>query len=294
MNFQNFKLNIELLAKKNENNFRDIQALITKYFRHIGTFIFDCQNMFVVRCSKNDPEEVFTHVKRCSYNPIYKNIPLQRCNYPEQPVFYCSMFSDTKKAFTSMTCIMETAFEQMKDHKIPRSHYTLSRWELQKPLKLWVLPFSRLSHRGNNDFKLMSEMMHSALENHERKNELLHVFTYVSNVFCKRRNKKTYYKISSAFYNYLLFSQKISGEFCDGLDYPSANTDGEGMNVVLKKDLVDNKLIFCSSAAMYLLKRNPKNPKDLSVLPCSDTAFSDLLGNLSFNIWTDDLRNYNT
>lgn len=285
MNFTNFKVQIEGLAKKPESNLRNIQALITKYFKHFGTIEFDCRNMYVVRASPNSKGEVFPNIGRCSYNPNLKDIPLQRCNFPGQQVFYCSMYTESDKASTSFTCIMETAFDEIKNHKITKSYYTLSRWDLTRPLKLWVLPFSKLSHKQNKDFKLMSDELEQALRKHEAKGEIINSFKYMSEVFCKRNNKKIYYKISSAFFNYLLYLQKISGNYCDGLAYPSANTERAGINVVLKKELIDAKILNCSAATIYSLIRRPENKKSIIAIPCSETCLPDSIGKLSFNIF---------
>ena len=285
MTFKEFKEQIETLATKRENNLRSIQALISKYFRKTGSFQFDCQNRFVVRASRNGQAEIFPNIHRCSYNPCFDKIPLQRCNYPKQPVFYCSMFSESNNASTSLTCIMETALEEIKNHKIEKSYYTLSRWDLTRPLKLWVLPFSKLSHKNNMGFKFMSDELKKALHTHPQGLEIINSFKYMSEVFCKRNNKKFYYKISSAFFNYLLYYEKISGDYCDGLAYPSANTERAGMNVVLKKELVDKKILFCTSGTMFSMTRKPESEKSISILPCSETSFPDAEGNFSFNIF---------
>jgi hypothetical protein len=285
MNFTQFKEQIETLAKSSENNLRNIQALITKYYKRIGIIEFDSANMYVVRASRNDKQEVFKSIERCSYNPNFDSIPLQRCNYPSQPVFYCSMYTESDNASTSFTCIMETAFDEIRNYKISKSYYTLSRWDLTRPLKLWVLPFSKLSHKQNKDFKFMSNELMQSLEKHENKIEIISSFKYMSEVFCKRNNKKIYYKISSAFFNYLLFSQKVSMRYCDGLAYPSANTERAGMNVALKRELVDEKILQCSSGTIFSLTRNSENNNKIRVLPCSETSIPDLLGKFSFNIF---------
>jgi hypothetical protein len=135
MDFTEFKEKIESLAKNPESNLPDIQALISKYYKKIGTIEFDCRNMYVARASRNNKGEVFQAVDRCSYNPNLDDILLQRCNYPGQPVFYCSMYTESDKASTSLTCIMETAIDEFKNYKINKSYYTLSRWDLTRALK---------------------------------------------------------------------------------------------------------------------------------------------------------------
>lgn len=280
MHFNEFRTNVESLAKLDVDNLNDIQKLISEYYGKIGTLEFDCKNMFVVRASRNGNREIFSNIQRCSYNPKVSDIPIQRCNYPGQQVFYCSMYTETHKAFTSITCIMETAMEQIKNYKINECCYTLSRWDLKRPLKLWALPFSKLSHLQNDDFKFMSDELKKALKTHPAKKEIVIAYKYMSEVFCKRINKKLYYKISSAFFNFLLTLEQK----CDGIAYPSANTERAGINVALNKILVDDKILVGTAATLYFLKRNQSDKKKLSILPCSKNAFPDSMGKLHFYI----------
>lgn len=288
INFTQFKNQVETLAKKPGNNFREIQSVITRYFRKFGVCIWDCSNLFVVRASKNDVGKVFENKERCSYNPLKEKIELQRCNYPQQQAFYCSMYTKAYNSSTTFTCIMETAIAEMKNVRFNLAYYTISRWNLMRPLKLWVLPFSKLSHQKNEDFRLIATTLKKALEKHSKRDEILTAFKYMSEVFCKRNNKKIYYKISSAFFNYLLFLDKIKVSECDGLAYPSANTERAGINVALKKELIDNQTLNCVAGTTYSLKRKIKGNKSFIIEPCSNTCFPDVNGEFSFEIIPDE------
>jgi hypothetical protein len=122
----------------------------------------------------------------------------------------------------------------------------------------------------------MSDELKQSLLKHENRNGIINSFKYMSEVFCKRNNKKIYYKISSAFFNYLLFSQKIYGNYCDGIAYPSANTERAGINVALKRELVDDKILYCSAATIYSMERKVENKKSFTLIPCSSISFPDL------------------
>ena len=115
----------------------------------------------------------------------------------------------------------------------------------------------------------MSLEVMGVLQKHPQRDEIVKSFKYMSEVFCKRNNKKLYYKISSAFFNYLLFAQKLSSNYCDGLAYPSANTERAGMNVVLKRHLIDDKTLYCTSATMYSMIRKHSQ---LQISACSLTS----------------------
>lgn len=87
-----------LLAMANDKRVSPefIQNFINKLllYKPIPTIVFKFS--FVVRCSPNNIGlgEVFQNVSRCSYNPKIDYIPLQRCNYPKQQVFYAAVTSD--------------------------------------------------------------------------------------------------------------------------------------------------------------------------------------------------------
>lgn len=122
--------------------------------------------------------------------------------------------------------------------------------------------------------------------------QIIKSLEYMSNVFCESKNKNYYYKISAAYFNTLLFFQKTKVLEFDGLVYPSANTEASGMNVVLKKELVNEKIIYCLNATMYLIKRNPYNSDEISFMPASNTTLVKENGNLYLQKFDKDLRMY--
>ncbi len=108
------------------------------------------------------------------------------------------------------------------------------------------------------------------------------VLEFFSDAFCELENKIIYYRITSAFYNSLLNYEKIYGLEKDGLMYPSANTEAAGINIVLKKELVDNMTLQCTHAIMFSLQKMPNDPKSIKFMPASDDAIPDKEGQLKF------------
>jgi hypothetical protein len=285
MTFLDFKKLIENMAYEEETNLHKIYDLIYFYFSKIGIIEYAPNYYYVVRASKNNVNEIFTNSQRCSYNPNSKKIPLQRCNYPEQQVFYCSMFTDTDDSSTSFTCIMETALEDVKNKDLLESYYTLSRWNLTRPLKLCILPFTYRNTKKNKDFSVMRNKLKKDLRNNNKRDEILTALEYISKVFCKRNDKKKYYKISSSFFNYLIYSDLFKDKQYDGLAYPSANTGGAGMNVALKKSVIDNKILEFYGAMTYRLRKDIDNKKNIKIFPCSDFVTPDSSGKFMFNMF---------
>lgn len=283
MEFKDFKRTILELASDETASLRQIQALITKYFKRKHIPHLESNLSYVVRCSMNDPGEVFRNVSRCSYNPNSQAIKLQRANYPNQQVFYCSMYSDTDYASSSLTCIVETAWEHIEKLDEMRNYCTLSRWQCSRPLKLWILPFSEESCNKNRDFNRIRENMTNLIRKDGRNSEdTILALEFISDCFADRKNKKVSYRITSAFYNSLLFYEKFMSQEYDGLIYPSANTEGAGLNVVLKKELIDARIAYCDIAVMYSIIRSPSNLKNLSAFPASNDSTVSTEGKLSF------------
>ncbi len=156
MNVSEFKKELLFLAENDSVELKELENFISDFFIHKSLPHLESRNSFVVRCSINNSGEVFNNVSRCSYPP--KNgkvkIKIQRANYPDQQVFYCTMPTDTKFASASSTAIVETAWQYIEDIKINRNYATLSRWDTSRPLNLWVLPFSEISCKKNNDIIL--------------------------------------------------------------------------------------------------------------------------------------------
>jgi len=208
MEFLEFKTMILQYAEDENIDSGKIEELIVDFFKRKAIPNLESIQKFVVRCSINNPGEVFKNTSRCSYNPNPKSIGLQRCNYPKQQVFYCSMYSDTDLAFSSLTCIVETAWEHIEDLTTMRTYCTLSRWQCKRPLQLWVLPFSELSCEKNRDFKKIRMNMTNILDKHIGSKEIIQSLEFMSDVFCERKNKRLYHRISSSFYNALCVFEK--------------------------------------------------------------------------------------
>jgi len=273
MEFAKFKGLVEKMASEDNYNVNQIQALISSCYEYIQIPYIIAPQEFVVRCSKNEPGEIFKNVSRCSYNPNTKKIPLQRCNYKEQQAFYCSMFSDTDYATTTITCLVETAWDYIENYGLSYSFFTLSRWPLKRHMTLWALPFSELGCLRNRDFKKIRDDIETKMKGQPGNiNETIDYLQYMSDVFCKRENKKKYYKISSAFFNYLLLHRQDKNLSFDGLVYPSANTEGAGMNVAIRKELIDDRILNCDLATVWVMIRNPNDNKRLTTYPISNNS----------------------
>jgi hypothetical protein len=277
------------MAKDESVSLRKIQAIMTRIIGVIGLPHLQNYNAFVVRASINDPGEVFNNKSRCSYPPDnhIDKIKLQRANYDRQQVFYCTIPTEDMFASSQVTCILETAWEHIEDITLSRTYATLSKWQCTRPLTLWIFPFCEQSCQSNKEWKTIRDTMYQILEEqYPESKDQRKILTFISEAFAKKENKRQWYRITSAFCNALLFYEKHVGISCDGIMYPSANTKGQGINIALKKDLVDNGVLQFDLAMMFYIQRLPNNEKHLNVMPASRESSADLKGRIYFpNVW---------
>ncbi len=262
-----------------------LQQYITDNLINQPIPFLQCNTKFYVRCSLNKAGEVFKNVERCSYPPDYvrENILLQRANYPKQQVFYCTMPTNTDQASASATAIVESCWEHIDDAAISRTYATLSRWETARPLTLCVMPFSEENCKKNNDILKIRDEITNLINEKIHSINIIQIFEFFSNLFCQRENKYDNYRITSAFYNSLLEFENFGEINLDGLMYPSANTEAAGINIVLKKELIDNKTLICSHVVMNSLQRMPNNRFHVKFMPASNIVTPDQFGNVHFD-----------
>jgi hypothetical protein len=285
MRFDDFKGLILSMAEDESVSLRQIQSVIARFFRNKPVPFVQSIQTFVVRCSINKPGEVFKNVNRCSYPPdeIKDRIGIQRANYKGQQVFYCSMPTDTIYATATLTCVLETAKEHIEDLNVSRTYCTVSRWTNCRPLELWVLPFSEECCARNGDIRTIRSNMQSLIsKSFKDSQEFTVALEFISDAFSTRSNKQAYYRITSAFYNFIQYYERLTGGFRDGIMYPSANTDKAGLNLALKKELIDERILVCDNVLMMSIQRKPNNSKELTIWDCSDMAIPDPNGDIRF------------
>ena len=184
---------------------------------------------------------------------------------------------------------METGLEHVTDVHKTISIFTLSRWHIVRPLKLYMLPFSTKCIEKNKDFQVLSENLQDITDEKfsyslSTKESFYKSFEMMCDVFTELSSKNIYYRISAAFYNTLLLISSDKKFDMDGLLYPSANTQAAGMNVVLKKELIDDETIYCDQATMHSMQRDSDNPYEVKILDVSKSTSPDGNGNFKFEM----------
>ena len=145
MNLDTFKSKIFKEAFKSNSNQEKIEKLIESYFGYLPIPTLQITYSFLGRCRYNKAGEVFNHVDQLSYNPKKENIFLQRCNYAGQQVFYGALPTTSENASLLSTAIIEICLEYIKDEDTSLHYMTLSRWQITRPIEVFILPYSKQS-----------------------------------------------------------------------------------------------------------------------------------------------------
>ncbi len=265
-----------------------IEQAVYDFFLTKPIPVVQATHPFLARARMNFKGEVFSNVSQLSYNPDISGIKLQRANYLGQQVFYGAIPSATKYADCQSTALIETCMDCVRDVSVSKAYLTLSKWLISRPLTVSILPFSAISCSKNCDFKTANENCQKIITESlggaqtEASEYFIDSLAYMSDIFCQVENKETCYCISAAYYNVLQSFFRNRKIALDGLVYPSANTDASGMNIVLRKEVVDDFSVYFDMAIMFSMKRNPNNPKDISFDAASEAQKPDHLGNFCF------------
>ena len=198
---------------------------------------------FLIRTSLLDKNETCLNVSRCSYVPdLFKNrISLQRCNLEGQQVFYASIpggmtnFNDG-----AQPSLMETTMQKIIDEPtFDARQAAASRWQIKQQPLFWFLPHYADSIKNNENFRFLFTQFDDVLRKTSTNNEQYQNFTeklnYLSELFCRNDNKEKTYKVTAKYYNKVMDLLKPPDSSYDALIYPSANTNGEGINIFLVK-----------------------------------------------------------
>lgn len=143
MELQLFKDKILKAAFDPNVSQKEIEKMIYHFFLQKPIPKIEITHKYLGRCRYNKNGEVFNKVSELSYNPKKNSIASQRCNYPKRQVFYGALPSQTEHASISATAIIETCMEYIKQDDMNLHYMTLSRWQINRPLNIFILPYSK-------------------------------------------------------------------------------------------------------------------------------------------------------
>lgn len=180
----------------------------------------------------------------CEYNypPPHLSTKLQRCNYPSNPVFYCS--NDIGAAL----------MEVIKDQKISNDErFLVSKWSIIDTRQIKLTSYLSNNFNEQNDFDLGRLMINKFLESNgnnltNSQKEGLELYTkYLAEIFTSDNN----YHISAALAHGLLYSEHPLTP--NILFYPSIQAEHKALNMAIHPNFVDNNMIL---EKIYLISVN--------------------------------------
>lgn len=275
MELQAFKDRLLSLAYDKVTSVYEIEKFIYNFYKTKPLIISAYNPEFLARCSKNEEGEIFLHVNRCSYKPTPVGIPLQRCNYENQQVFYASapVNSEFTNVVTSAT--LEVLFQSIRTTDIDNVEMTISRWKLNRPLNLFIFPFSSFVIDRNPQLYKTSLDIESYIRScfdityKEAVDYFIDSLKFMSECLSTLDDKEAMYKITAAFYNAVMKIKYLNNIICDGMLYPASNSESAGINIVLKKEVIDENALEVDYVIMQNMKRSLHDKKDITFDTCS-------------------------
>jgi hypothetical protein len=283
-----FAKSIEKLIalSKTDCDTKDIESCVRVLIKDIYPPKFTFQPPFLCRGRINEIDKIFSSKADLIYPPAPKKISAQRSNYKGQQVFYAAVPSSHSRhgiGHCQNVACLEVIWEHVTDHSIMRQPLTLSRWIVKRPLVVCILAFAPESWELNEDFKNAAQNYKNAFLKRGNYNEdHLTVLRYFSEIFCKKDDKREFYKISAAYYNVLKTLMRNDNQPFDGLIYSSANTGAAGMNMVLEKALIDNGDIELDYVVMMEMQRSTEDAQQLAFIPTTKSVVPDKHGRFYF------------
>ncbi len=167
---------------------------------------------FLIRASLLDEGEICSNISRCSYVPdhLVKKIPLGRCNFEEQQIFYACIPGEMQNfSDGAQPALMETLLQKIVDEpKFNGRIAAVSRWQVIKQPTFGMLLHNAKSRLTNKNFAhFYNEFDNDLKANSVTESDYIcfsKKLKYLSELFCKNDNRENTYKVTSTYYNKMM------------------------------------------------------------------------------------------
>lgn len=248
---------IELLQSMldTENfDFSVMQKVLTHYQDHPA--IVPCTLLAgskIIRSSTNDTKEFHESVSRLNYPPV-EYARTDRVSLKGKPMFYGTVFTTAAKknnAYPRIFSAMETTDILRDFQREGKVFTTQSLWLPDRDLHLFAFPFSKNYKRPCEEVKYQRKFWEDTLSKHWPA-EYVIFSEYIGDLIAKV-NYSCLYDITANTVYYILYHSMAFADL-DGILYPSVWGEGEGMNICLKKETVDECVHFQAASVQYIDK----------------------------------------
>lgn len=206
----------------------------------------------IIRSSTNDTKEFHNDISRLNYPPE-KYARTDRASLKGKPMFYATVFTTAVKdnAYPRIFSAMETT-EILRDFQIEgRAFTTQSLWLSDRDFHLFAFPFSKKYKKPCAEITYQRKAWEQYFTDHWSE-DYIQFSEYMGDLMAEKAHS-CLYDITANAINYILYESDVASEF-DGVMYPSFWGDGQGMNICLKKETVDECVHFKGASVQCIDK----------------------------------------
>lgn len=259
-------------VNKKEADFSFLKALCVDLISRLPLPVYFLENTFILRSRPNFEGEVFKNESELSYNPFSEKCRLNRFNLEGETAFYGAAPVTGEKSNGALTSICESYKDLFDSNsKISYQYLTIGKWIVIKQIPVIALTFYDVALENSEHIKNINPVYNEFLRLtcNEVDNKKCKAFlSFFSEAAGRKAESLNTYLLTTAFYHAI---QDRYGKHV-GILYSSANTENCGLNIVLTKEILDEKYLKLEHVVMYKCQRNPSDYKDVSIFPCSDSS----------------------
>jgi hypothetical protein len=235
----------------------------------MATFIEPCS---IMRARSNF-DEIFQHEHQISYNATNSSfIKAGRFNRPMEPLFYGGLKVDNPDTDYILACSLESCKELIDQNTPPAiQDMTVGRWRVKNRFPVVNLCFSDSHLQGNQMLKTATDKFLFEIERYftsEAQDFVANFWRFFSELSCSINIDNAYYILNALFFSLMQYYLNSYGQVPPGVIYPSAMSEGKGLNIALIPPAVD-ELLQLEKVMMfrfYLVKGSNQYVS----YPCSD------------------------
>ena len=214
------------------------------------------QGKIILRARPNYNGEHFSSISQISYKPSEFNRKYQRASTPYNTMFYGSVISENINPGELDIMRVIGLFEAIPMMRDPESSgeqvITYSRWRVVKDIQLVSIIHHKNFQRDNSYAKEQRENFEKFLAQFPQKigDKARLVTDFLANEYAKDITPNDYEYLISAIYA----EMSVVNGHAAGVFYPSVRTGGEGFNIAIHPDSIDNQYMvpeFVGECTIY-------------------------------------------
>ena len=199
-------------------------------------------------------DDFFSYVYELSYPPA-EYARTDRASLVGKPMFYASAFTKNANkthAYPRIVSALETMTLLRSKGAIGVKCMTQSLWNVNDNIHMFAFPFSEKYKRACEEIGMLKSGWETLLRESYSK-ESIEFFTYIGDLMAEM-NTSCLYDVTATCVEYILTHFKF-----EGVLYPSVPLEGEGLNICLKTNVVDDKITFAGAATEVIFRNGDQS-----------------------------------